>query len=85
MPKTLSAERLALLDSLVEQGWPLIEMKRTHRFDWHTVRKYHPEYRGISDKTEQGQLGNAARQLTLALRKNYAHPSRTSHAKIENP
>lgn len=78
MPRGLTPERKALLDKLVEEGWPMIEMLRTHGLDYRTVKRHHPEYRGICDKKEQGQLGSAARQLTLALRRN--HPVTYSRA-----
>jgi hypothetical protein len=68
MPNTLTPERKALLDELVKDGWPLIEMHRTHRFSWDTVRRHHPDYRGM-DQTEAAKLGNTARQVTLAIRR----------------
>lgn len=75
MPRGMAPERKALLDRLVEEGWPMLEMKRTHGIDYATVQRHYPDYRGI-DKQEQGRMGCAARKLTLTLRKKYAHPVR---------
>lgn len=75
MPRGMSPERKALLDELVKDGWPMLEMARTYGISYKTVQRHYPDYRGIS-KTEQGKMGCAARKLTLALRKNFAQPVR---------
>lgn len=57
----------------------MLEMARTHGISYRTVQRHYPDYRGIG-KTEQGQMGCAARKLTLALRKNYAQKARAQRA-----
>ena len=64
----LTPERKALLDQCVEDGWPLIQMRKTHGFCHTTVKRHYPEYRGM-DNREAAKLGAAARRTTLALRK----------------
>lgn len=83
-PSAKGAERLALLKQCVEDGWPLIEITRTHGFDYPTIRKYFPDYRGLPLK-EASQLGVQARRANAAIRRNPLTYQGTSHAKVENP
>jgi len=71
MPPKLSPERRALLAQCVEEGWPIVEMARTHQLSADAVKKYHPEYGGVP-KAEAAKLGAAARRVSLSRRRNYA-------------
>lgn len=66
--KTLSPERLTLLDQCVEEGWPMREMFRTHGLTRKTVRKYRPDYKGL-DRKASSELGHAARKFSMTLRR----------------
>jgi len=65
----ISPERLALIQQCMAEGWPLIEITRTHGVSWETMRRHFPEYRGL-DRTESAKLGAAARRTTLRNRSN---------------
>jgi hypothetical protein len=65
----LSAERLALLQQCMAEGWPLIQIYLTHRITRTTVQRHFPEYRGIPLQ-EAAALGAAARRLAL---RNQSH------------
>jgi hypothetical protein len=63
----LSPERLATLQACVDDGWPIIQITRTHRASWETMRRHFPDYRGM-DNREAAKLGAATRKLTLKRR-----------------
>lgn len=58
----MSAERLAVIQQCVDDGWPLIQIKRTHGAGWDVMRKYFPDYRGMNQK-EAAKLGALARKV----------------------
>jgi hypothetical protein len=60
----ITPERLALVQDCISQGWPLIEIYRTHRVTRQTVARHFPDYRGLP-KQEAAVLGAAARRLAL--------------------
>jgi hypothetical protein len=68
-PKRMSPERCALLATLVEDEWPISQMILTHGFRHSTVRKYHPDYRGMSPR-ERGEIGLAAKTANAAMKKH---------------
>jgi len=65
---TITPERLATIKQCVADGWPLIQIKRTHKVTWTTMRRHFPDYRGL-DNQEAAKLGATARRTTLALRR----------------
>ncbi len=64
----MTPEYLATLQQCVADGWPLIQIKRTHGTCWKTMRRHFPDYRGMP-KPEAARLGAAARRATLNQRK----------------
>jgi hypothetical protein len=54
----LSDERRALLGILVADGWSYNQMRLTHGFHPDTVKRYYPQYGGMSKK-EGAKLGAA--------------------------
>jgi hypothetical protein len=67
----ITPERLALIQQCLDEGWPLIQITKTHGVCWRTMRRHFPEHRGL-DRTTSAQLGAAARRATI----------RTSNAKV---
>lgn len=68
MAANITAERLDIIKQCVADGWPLIQIYRTHKVNWETMRRHFPEYRGL-DRREAAKLGATARRTTLALRR----------------
>lgn len=64
----LTPEKLATLQACIDDGWPLIQIQRTHRVYWGTMRRYFPDYRGM-DQREAAKLGAAGRAASLKTRK----------------
>lgn len=64
--RKFSPERKALLDSLVADGWPIRQMVETHGFNFSTIKKHYPEYRGMT-QSEAGKLGTAIKNLDRKL------------------
>jgi len=60
----ITEERLAVVQQCIADGWPLIQIYKTHRVTRATVLRYFPEYRGIPLQ-EAARLGAAARRLAL--------------------
>lgn len=83
-PSAEGAARMDLLRQCVEEGWPLIEITRTHGFDFRTIRKYFPDYRGLPLK-EASQLGVQARRTNRSIRQNVLTYQESGHAQVENP
>ncbi len=53
-------ERKALFEKCLDEGWPFIQIQKTHNVSWHTLNKLFP---GRSmDNTEAAKLGAAARK-----------------------
>lgn len=66
-----SDETLTRLDHMVGEGYSLTEISRTLRIGFPMIRRYHPEYKGLTAK-EGASLGAAARIASLRLeRKRY--------------
>lgn len=55
----LTVEKRAVIERCIEDGWPLIQIQRTHSVSWNTLRRRFPSYRGMSKK-EGSDLGLAA-------------------------
>ena len=68
LPRRMTPERCALLATLVEDEWPILQMTLTHGFRHSTVRKYHPDYRGMSPRVA-GEIGLAAKTTNALMRK----------------
>lgn len=68
MTTQITPEKLEVLTQCVQDGWPLIQITRTHKADWRTMRRHFPDYRGMNLR-EAAKLGALARRTTLALRK----------------
>lgn len=68
MTTQLAPEKLEVLSQCVEDGWPLIQIERTHNVRYRVMRRYFPDYKGM-DLTEAAKLGALARRTTLALRR----------------
>jgi len=64
----LAPEKLAVIKDCMKDGWPLIQIERTHNVAWKTMRKHFPDYRGMN-KREAAKLGSLGRRTTLALRR----------------
>lgn len=64
----ITRERLDKIEEAMAEGWPIREILSTHKVCYHTLRKYYPDYQGVT-KTEQGRMGADARRLNTALRK----------------
>jgi len=64
----LTPEKRALIEKCIEDGWPLIQIQRTHAVSWGTLRRRFPSYRGMA-LHDAAKLGAAARRTTLTLRK----------------
>lgn len=66
--KPLPPERAAVIEACIADGWPLIQISRTHRIGWDSLRALYPDYRGMP-RMEAAKLGASARRTTLELRK----------------
>jgi len=64
----IAPEKRALIEKCIEDGWPLIQIQRTHGVSWNTLRRRFPSYRGMG-LTDAAKLGATARRTTLALRR----------------
>lgn len=62
----LSAERKALLDAAIADGWPIRQIITTYGIGTRTVKKHHPEYHGMS-QVEAGRLGMSIRRTAAKL------------------
>lgn len=69
--RKLAPEREVLLKSLVEDGWPLRQITKTHGFNFSTIKRLHPEYTGMSDPRESGRLSKAIQQADEKLGRTY--------------
>lgn len=64
----ITAEKRAVIEKCIEDGWPLIQIQRTHGVSWNTMRRRFPSYRGMA-LHDAAKLGAATRRTTLALRR----------------
>lgn len=69
--RKLAPEREELLRGLVEDGWPLRQITATHGFNFSTIKRLHPEYRGMSDPRECGRLSAEVRKTNETMKKIY--------------
>ena len=60
--------RLETLAECVADGWPVTEIIATHGFSQQTIRKYHPEYGGLS-REDRDIITGLKRQIYSKLRK----------------
>lgn len=63
----VTAERRAVLAQCVADGWPLLEIHRTHGANYRTMRRHFPDYRGMP-KPEAAKLGAAAKKANQKMR-----------------
>lgn len=66
----IKPERKKLLDELVADGWPLLQMRRTHGFGPDTVKYHYPDYKGMT-LSDAGKLGRQMAKVDEALAKHY--------------
>lgn len=64
--RKLAPERKALMDACVADGWPIRQMVETHGFNFSTIKRHHPDYRGM-DQREAGSLSMAMRYLNQKI------------------
>ena len=67
----LTQERVELLDRLVEDGWPIRQITETHGFNFYTIKRLHPDYKGMNDPVECGRLSYSVQQANEHLKKKY--------------
>jgi len=60
--RKLAPERLELLGKLVADGWPIRQITETHGFNYYTIKKHYPEYKGMT-QSEAGKIGMALKHL----------------------
>jgi transposase len=60
--RSLTAERRAILERCVLDGWPIRQIIETYGFGTRTVKKHYPEYRGITAQ-ESGNLSMATQRV----------------------
>jgi len=73
--RKLAPERKELLERLVEDGWPIREITKTHGFNFYTIKRLHPDYTGMT-QVEAGKLSMAIRQVDDHLKKTYGRKMR---------
>lgn len=66
----LKPERKALLAKMVEDGWSLLDMRRTYGFGPDTVKYHYPDYKGMT-LSEAGKLGRLLAKTDAAILKNH--------------
>lgn len=59
---------MATLRACVADGWPLIQIYRTHRIARLTVRRHFPDYRGMP-LPEAARLGAYAKRANERIRR----------------
>lgn len=66
MAKTITTERLAFFEELLDEGWSFWQIQKTYGTTWATLNRHFPG-RGM-DQREAAKLGAASRRLTLKLK-----------------
>jgi hypothetical protein len=69
--RKLAPERELLLGELVEDGWPIRQITKTHGFNHSTIKRLHPDYVGMTQR-EGGKLSWAIKQANEKMRVSYA-------------
>lgn len=64
----MSPEKRAAIEACIADGWPLIQIQRTFRMNWKTVRRHFPDYRGMP-KPEAARLGAYAKRANERMRR----------------
>lgn len=64
--RKLAPERKQILDRCVEDGWPIRQIQETHGFNFQTVKKHHPDYKGMPQR-ESVQLAVMLRRVNRVL------------------
>jgi hypothetical protein len=62
----ITPEKLALIEKCLDEGWPFVQISRTHNVSWNTLDR-HFRGRGM-DLKEAAKLGNVAMKTSVALR-----------------
>jgi len=64
--RKLTPERKALLDRCVLDGWPIRQIQETYGFNFQTVKKWHPEYKGMC-AVDSGILSTSIQRVNRKL------------------
>lgn len=59
---------MAVLEACVADGWPFIQIQRTHHVGQLTLRRLFPHYRGMPLQ-EAARLGAAAKRANQQMRR----------------
>lgn len=62
----LTAERKALFEECLDDGWPFIQIQKTHNVSWHTLARLFPG-RAMNPQ-DAARLAIAARTLKRKMR-----------------
>ena len=68
--RKLSSARRELLDSLVADEWPIRQIVGTYGFNFYTVKKWYPDYVGMS-QVEGGRISKAMKHVDEKMRQIY--------------
>lgn len=69
--RKFSPEREALLATLIEDEWPLRQITKTHGYNFSTIKRLYPDYKGMTQQ-EGGKLSWAIKQADEKMRVSYS-------------